>query len=309
VQEVYTLAPLGTTRPEENADPNRSVAGSSSYDVVTRRSLRAAAAKPTKPAKAIKQPSKTRAVAVNAAPASTAVEKAGAKKASRKSTKRSIINMAVMTLAAGLVATMAIPAYAFNPKATAAAQFGTSAIDGMRKAQPQTVAVSQTVAEAAVSRDAVTATSVAELARQKAAAQLVSYAKAYKGPSAAQLVKAPVYAAAPVGNQAAIFAAAQKYIGTPYVFGGATPAGFDCSGYIMFVYAQFGISLPHSVSGEAARGTRVSLANAVPGDVVIMSGHDGFYAGNGNIMDAPAAGRSVSIRPIWTTSYYIVRIG
>jgi cell wall-associated NlpC family hydrolase len=206
-----------------------------------------------------------------------------------------------MTLAAGLVATMAIPAYAFSPTANSASQFGTSA-----KPAPQTIAVSQAVAASAVTRDAVTATSVAELARQKAAAQLVSYAKAYTGPTAAQYAQHPAY---PNFSLASVFSVAKQYIGTPYVFGGATPAGFDCSGYIMFVYAQFGISLPHSVSGEAARGTRISLADAVPGDVIIMNGHDGFYAGNGNIMDAPKPGGSVSIRPIWTTDYYIVRLG
>ena len=88
-----------------------------------------------------------------------------------------------------------------------------------------------------------------------------------------------------------MFSVAQQYIGTPYVYGGASPAGFDCSGYVMFVYAQFGISLPHSVSGQAAMGKRISIADAQPGDIVIMSGHDGFYAGNGNIMDAPDTGR------------------
>jgi cell wall-associated NlpC family hydrolase len=297
------LAPLGTSSSEENPNPINSVAGSSPSDVVTRRSLRAAAspvksAKPTKPAKAVKQPRNAREVAVIASKAST---KAGTQKSPRKNTKRSIINMVVMTLAAGLVATMAIPAYAFSPAANSASQFGT-----MAKPAPQTIAVSQAVAASSVTRDAVTATSVAELARQKAAAQLVSYAKAYTGPSAAQYLKTPAY---PSFSLASVFSVAKQYIGTPYVFGGATPAGFDCSGYIMFVYAQFGISLPHSVSGEAARGTRISLADAVPGDVIIMNGHDGFYAGNGNILDAPKPGGSVSIRPIWTTDYYIVRLG
>jgi cell wall-associated NlpC family hydrolase len=47
----------------------------------------------------------------------------------------------------------------------------------------------------------------------------------------------------------------------------------------------------------------------LPGDLVIMSGHDGIYMGNGLIMDAPRAGGVVSVRPIWTDAYYIVRIG
>ena len=55
--------------------------------------------------------------------------------------------------------------------------------------------------------------------------------------------------------------------------------------------------------------SKISIADALPGDLVIMSGHDGIYMGNGNIMDAPRAGGVVSVRPIWTDAYYIVRIG
>jgi cell wall-associated NlpC family hydrolase len=113
----------------------------------------------------------------------------------------------------------------------------------------------------------------------------------------------------PGGPRAEVVVQAMALLDVPYRYGGSTPAGFDCSGYVMFVYAQFGVSLPHSVSGQAAAGTRISIEDAVPGDLVIMDGHDGFYAGNGNIMDAPDVGRSISIRPIWTSDYYIVRLG
>jgi cell wall-associated NlpC family hydrolase len=63
------------------------------------------------------------------------------------------------------------------------------------------------------------------------------------------------------------------------------------------------------VSGQAARGKPIRLKDAKPGDLVIMAGHNGFYAGNGMILDSPRTGGSVSIRPIWTESYYIVRLG
>ncbi|RWZ50085.1 NlpC/P60 family protein [Labedella phragmitis] len=106
----------------------------------------------------------------------------------------------------------------------------------------------------------------------------------------------------------AVFQTALQYRGTPYVFGGSTPSGFDCSGFVMYVYAKFGISLPHSVSGQAAAGTRIPLSEARPGDLVIMSGHDGFYAGNGMILDAPRPGKVVQMRSIWTSDYSIVRI-
>ena len=189
----------------------------------------------------------------------------------------------------------------------------------MKKAQSQTVEVPG-VASAAVSRDAASATTeeqlasqkaaaaaaAAEAARQQAAVQLSNYASSYSGPSVSDFLANPPY---PNFSLSSVFSVAQQYIGTPYVYGGSTPAGFDCSGYVMYVYAQFGISLPHSVSGQAAMGKRISIQDAQPGDLVIMSGHDGFYAGNGNIMDAPDTGRSISIRPIWTSDYYIVRLG
>lgn len=232
-----------------------------------------------------------------------------------------ILNAGVITVAAGLVATMAIPAFAFNPNGADSAAFGPSAADSMKKAQSQTVEVGG-VASAAVNRDAASATTqeqlnaqkaaaaaaaAAEAARRQAAVQLASYASASaSGPSVSDFLANPPY---PNFSLSQVFSVAQQYIGTPYVYGGASPAGFDCSGYVMYVYAQFGINLPHSVSGQAAMGKRISIADAQPGDLVIMPGHDGFYAGNGNIMDAPDTGRSISIRPIWTSNYYIVRLG
>ena len=292
------MALLGTPGSEERpANPNSSTPAPS--DIASRRSVRRAPA---------------RQAAVESS-SGTAFRKPADKKTSKK-VKGGVINVAVMTLAAGLIATMAIPAYAFNPQGADTAQFKSSAVDSMKKAQSQSVEVPQTVAAAAVARDAATATSeqelsaakaakAAELARQQAAVSFASYAS-YSGPSVTDFLANPPY---PSFSLPQVFSVAQQYIGTPYVFGGSTPAGFDCSGYVMYVYAQFGISLPHSVSGQAAMGKRISIADAQPGDLVIMPGHDGFYAGNGNIMDAPDTGRSISIRPIWTSDYYIVRLG
>ncbi|MFI5061191.1 MAG: C40 family peptidase [Actinomycetales bacterium] len=289
------MARLGIPGSEESA-PDSPKTPKASSDTVSRRSLR-----------------RTGSAAVSK-PATAAPSKAPVAKIGKKKVKGGIINVAVMTLAAGLIATMAIPAYAFNPQGADQAQFKASAIDSMKKAQSQSVAVPQSVAAVSVARDATTATAVetlasqkaAEAARKSAAVSLANYAASYTGPSVAAFLANPPY---PNFSLAQVFSVAQKYIGTPYVFGGSTPAGFDCSGYVMYVYSQFGIALPHSVSGQAARGKRISIADAVPGDVVIMSGHDGFYAGNGNIMDAPDTGRSISIRPIWTSDFYIVRLG
>lgn len=255
----------------------------------------------------------------NGRAASTAVRTATGSTAAQAKKKRKggwILNAGVITVATGIIATMSLPAFAFNPADAQSAGFGPSAADSMKKAQSQTVEVGG-VAASTVSRDAASATTeeqlaaqkaavAAEAARRQAAVQLATYASKSTGPSVSDFLANPPY---PNFSLSQVFSVAQQYIGTPYVYGGSSPAGFDCSGYVMYVYAQFGISLPHSVSGQAAAGKRISIADAQPGDLVIMPGHDGFYAGNGNIMDAPDSGRSISIRPIWTSDYYIVRLG
>jgi cell wall-associated NlpC family hydrolase len=245
-------------------------------------------------------------------PASTAE----AAKAAPKRKGGWALNVTVMTVATGIIATMSIPAFAINPDGTESAFFGPSAADSMKKAQSQSVEVSD-VASATAGREAVSATTeqqlaqqrqaaAAESARERASVTLANYATRYKGPSVSDFLANPPY---PTFSLDQVYSVAQQYIGTPYVYGGSTPAGFDCSGFVMYVYAQFGVSLPHSVSGQAAQGKRISLEDARPGDIVIMPGHNGFYAGNGNILDAPTQGKAVTIRPIWTSNYYIVRLG
>jgi cell wall-associated NlpC family hydrolase len=106
----------------------------------------------------------------------------------------------------------------------------------------------------------------------------------------------------------AILEEAAKYVGTPYLYGGTTPAGFDCTGFVMYVFAQFGISLPHASSAYWNLGTRVSAADARPGDLIVSSGHVAIYAGNGMEIDSPRAGKTIQFRAIWQTSYVFVRV-
>jgi peptidoglycan DL-endopeptidase CwlO len=216
-----------------------------------------------------------------------------------------------MSVAAGIVGTLAIPAYALAP-GSGGPQFGTSAETKLTHAQAQSVEVADDVIAAPVTADSYAATTgdeiraaEAEAARQAAEAAMASYVASYSGPSAEALAASPVYGSA---DPSSVFAVAQQYLGVPYVYGGATPGGFDCSGLVKYVYAQFGINLPHSSSAQGAAGTQISESEAVPGDLVVMSGHIGFYAGNGQILHAPYEGTVVRIQPIWTSDYWIVRI-
>jgi Cell wall-associated hydrolases (invasion-associated proteins) len=296
------LASLGTNgSAEEPVNPN--IAHSHRATPARRASRMAKAAKRER----------TAVVAVHRSAAAAAQPVAGTAK--KRKVKGGFVNLAVMVLAGGIVATMALPAYAFNPQAKQSSQFGTSVIDGMKAAHSQSVTVDSAAIAPAVAHDSFAATTAAQLqsaqdAAQAAAnaAQMQAYGAAYSGPSASDYLKNPPY---PKFSLSQVFQVAKQYIGVPYVYGGSTPAGFDCSGFTMFVYAQFGVNLPHSSMEQGQMGTRISIADAQPGDLVIMLGgaHVGFYAGNGNILDAPDVGRSISIRPIWTSDYYIVRMG
>ncbi|CAM3983438.1 C40 family peptidase [Janibacter anophelis] len=108
-------------------------------------------------------------------------------------------------------------------------------------------------------------------------------------------------APAPSSSSASgVIAIAKQYIGTPYVYGGSTPSGFDCSGFTQYVFAKAGISLPRTTTQQQAATTPVS--NPQPGDLVFFgspSYHMGIYLGDGMMIDAPRTGKSVSIRPVF----------
>jgi len=93
---------------------------------------------------------------------------------------------------------------------------------------------------------------------------------------------------------------ALRYLGVKYVFGGASPAGFDCSGLVMYVYAQLGIQLPHYAAAQFGLGVPVPRDELQPGDLVFFDGldHVGIYIGGGQMVHAPQTGDVVKITAI-----------
>lgn len=109
---------------------------------------------------------------------------------------------------------------------------------------------------------------------------------------------------------------AATLLGCRYVYGGASPKGFDCSGFTQYVFKQFGISLPHSSASQYTKVTKISKSQLQPGDLVFFSntagsssiGHVGIYVGNGNFIHAPRPGKTVcydSMNSSYYSSHYV----
>jgi len=99
---------------------------------------------------------------------------------------------------------------------------------------------------------------------------------------------------------------AERYVGSPYRFGGSSPAGFDCTGFVMWVYAQFGVALPHTEAGQLASGSRVDADDLQPGDVVVFANtyrrglsHTGIYVGDGQFVHAADERHGVIVSALW----------
>ena len=124
--------------------------------------------------------------------------------------------------------------------------------------------------------------------------------------------------AAQNANGGGIVASAMQHLGTRYVYGGASPSGFDCSGFTMYIYGQYGVSLPHTASGQwlSGKGTQLhSVSELQPGDLIFFCdpsrsngkacSHAGIYIGGGEFIHASSArSGGVVISSVYTSDYY-----
>lgn len=235
---------------------------------------------------------------------------------------------AVLAASGGLVAAIAIPASASPanpagggtdvtvaaaapavaaPETTApvAGQVGfgqleVKAVEKPKGPTPEQIAARERAArEQAAREQAAQEQAAAEQAAQERSSQPASRSTQRTSPAPAAAAPAP--APAPAASSGGVIGIAKQYVGTPYVYGGSTPAGFDCSGFVQYVFAQAGKSLPRVTTAQQAATTPVS--NPQPGDLVFFgspSWHVGIYVGDGMMIDSPRTGSSVSVRPIFS---------
>jgi peptidoglycan DL-endopeptidase CwlO len=183
------------------------------------------------------------------------------------------------------------------------------------KGQIQTLEAQQAARELEAVKEAQAQAAAAQAAEAAAAAATVVGASAAApsdsaGASPSTDSNSPtvtVDPSSPFGSQ--VVQIAMSYIGTPYVWGGASPGGFDCSGLVMYSFAQLGVQLPHSSYAMFNYGIPVSYDQLEPGDLVFFDslGHVGIYIGGGEYVDAPYTGAFVRVDSLtsgWALANY-----
>ena len=152
----------------------------------------------------------------------------------------------------------------------------------------------------------------AEAEAQAQAAQAQAQAEtqtASRSSERADISSVPTAPASATGQALADYAL--QFQGYPYVSGGNTPSGWDCSGFVQWVFAQFGVSLPHYSGAQMSVGTAVgSIAEAAPGDIIVNTQHAAIYIGNGMVINAlnPAQGTQVTSLAVFSGGYAIRRV-
>jgi cell wall-associated NlpC family hydrolase len=150
-----------------------------------------------------------------------------------------------------------------------------------------------------------------ELAQQEAATGDPAAAPAPPTVDSSTSSPEPVIQAPPPGQYSGVAGIALQYLGTPYVWAGASPAGFDCSGFVQYVFGQVGVSLPHNAAAQYGYGAAVPREALQAGDLVFFNGlgHVGIYIGGGQFVHSPHSGDVVKISSIYDSWYASTWVG
>jgi cell wall-associated NlpC family hydrolase len=196
----------------------------------------------------------------------------------------------ILALTSGLA--VALPANASTPSASAATSVAAAAVTG----QDYTVAAGITIP---VSMGGTGATVIST------PTLVVNF-----GVSATDAKTTVVNDLTEGGDRAKIIATALEYLGDPYVEGGSSHAGIDCSGLVMVAYQSVGINLVHYVPSQDAVATTIPESEAQAGDLVVYDNeeHIGLYLGNGLVLQAPHPGEPVDIIPMFSAAHHFARV-
>lgn len=200
----------------------------------------------------------------------------------------------------------------YDVKVTAVSAQGTTAASYKVKVQKPAEVVRAEEAARKAAEEAAEKAAEEEAARQaeeQAAAQAAAQAQTA---TAAGSAVSGYTGGISASTGSAIADYALTLVGSPYVYGGTSPAGFDCSGFTQYVFAQFGISLPRTAEAQSACGTQVPASEAQPGDLVTYNGHAALCIGNGMIVNAlnPSSGVAVcSMYSLYNGNMQVHRLG
>mgnify|MGYP004713982333 FL=1 len=212
----------------------------------------------------------------------------------RSSSRKACALALAATMALGVTPMAIAPAaFADNLGSSSSAQNVSGAVSSNLKFMSVSALIDKTVAQTAMAQMDDIASDVIEQAA-KAEAEAKAKAKAEKASKVDKTLKV-----------------AKNLIGTPYVYGGSTPAGFDCSGFTMYCYAKAGISLTHNAQAQYNQTKSVSTKDMKKGDLVFFGSgtgsitHVGIYVGNGKFIHSPQTGEYVRIDSLSSRSNFV----
>jgi len=196
---------------------------------------------------------------------------------------------------------------------TASLSKSAPAADSTAKAAENIARVSRSLARAAFGQQVAAQQRAQQQAQQARRATLAARTTPHASRSSQRTSPKPAPVPSHSSSSSAAVAIAERYLGVPYRYGGSSPSGFDCSGFVMYVYGRLGVHLPRTSSAQYGAAHRVSRSSARPGDLVFFfTGgsvtHVGIYLGGNRMIAAPHTGARVQEQDIYSANVAFGRV-